>query len=641
MTMVEPRGQVPRRWSDRVVALLAVAAAAAASVRIYGYAVGLHNHSIQIPLVKKLIDPTLYPGDAFVETLRGYFSYFWPMVAWAAGYVPLERLLFVLHLIVTLAQYAAVFAIARRCFPTSRRAAYIALWLYLWGDAIVGGEDLHWFYLTHTSVTATAGLWAIYLFLSNRKACAFVLAGGMFNFHAMQAGYVVWMLLAAHLASSRPLRWRRVLLYLALAAATAAPGVFWMIRSASVASVPDLPALLRSYFPAHFFASSWTAEQCVSLLVFLSMVGISLWRLRPGAQVTALHGFVVAILLLWGVGNVFGDRWSIALVLKMHVFRSSSYLAIIGLVAIAGYLAQRWRQVESSRAPPAIVVVCALGLAWPSQFTLGSLCPSHLRWAVLGCVVPFLCAEGRDWLRSIAAFTCGAVIFGLFCVEGLFANDYLAASTAGLAVMACLVYVRLADLLKPIASVVICAIIAIGVVRGQDKLAATRHEALSWAAPWFDVQRWARKHTDKDTRFLTPPDMEGFRVFSERPVVGEFKDAAAVLWDAQYADYWRRWVRSFRGDPYATDLAIWERFRRQWDLLDASAILELARQYDSDYVVFRRPDWLAWLGGNRFEYDGPIAYQNARFAVAPVPPIPSTRESRGLTESGLGSLDGL
>src|SRR5258705_384990 len=55
---------------------------------------------------------------------------------------------------------------------------------------------------------------------------------------------------------------------------------------------------------------------------------------------------------------------------------------------------------------------------------------------------------------------------------------------------------------------------------------------------WREVQDWARLHTPKDAIFVTPPEEAGFRVFSERTVVGEWKDGTQQYFDETFATEW-------------------------------------------------------------------------------------------------------
>ena len=55
---------------------------------------------------------------------------------------------------------------------------------------------------------------------------------------------------------------------------------------------------------------------------------------------------------------------------------------------------------------------------------------------------------------------------------------------------------------------------------------------------WIDVQIWAKKHTSENCTFLVNFYSQGFRVFSQRPIVGEFKDGTLSFYSLDFARIW-------------------------------------------------------------------------------------------------------
>ena len=55
---------------------------------------------------------------------------------------------------------------------------------------------------------------------------------------------------------------------------------------------------------------------------------------------------------------------------------------------------------------------------------------------------------------------------------------------------------------------------------------------------WINLQKWANQNTQKSAMFLVPPKETGFRIFSQRQIVGDSKDGAVVIYNQQYASYW-------------------------------------------------------------------------------------------------------
>jgi hypothetical protein len=114
---------------------------------------------------------------------------------------------------------------------------------------------------------------------------------------------------------------------------------------------------------------------------------------------------------------------------------------------------------------------------------------------------------------------------------------------------------------------------------------------------WLRVQRWARQETGRGDTFLVPPHYEGFRVFSERPVVGEWKDGAAVIWQPEYAGHWRDWYRSHGGTfERSYSKPIWSRLHSAWMATPPGGVLAIALRFGATHIVldkeyFKRHGW--------------------------------------------------
>jgi hypothetical protein len=121
---------------------------------------------------------------------------------------------------------------------------------------------------------------------------------------------------------------------------------------------------------------------------------------------------------------------------------------------------------------------------------------------------------------------------------------------------------------------------------------------------WNEVQAWVRDHTPRQAVILTPPHREGFRQFSERAIVGEWKDGTQQFFDVPFTFEWYRRMQQLGGDT------------GRFDQLDSATLLALGRQYRADYLVI----------AGRVRHPFPKLYQNAVAAVyqlAPLPPGPA------------------
>jgi hypothetical protein len=116
--------------------------------------------------------------------------------------------------------------------------------------------------------------------------------------------------------------------------------------------------------------------------------------------------------------------------------------------------------------------------------------------------------------------------------------------------------------------------------------------------PWSDVQLWVKANTPRDAIILTPPHREGFRVFSERAIVGEWKDGTQQFFSWAFAREWDRRM----GDLGGGETPVYDGF-------GAERVAMLARRYWADYAV--APAASA-LGFDRL-------YENAEFCVYRIP----------------------
>lgn len=68
---------------------------------------------------------------------------------------------------------------------------------------------------------------------------------------------------------------------------------------------------------------------------------------------------------------------------------------------------------------------------------------------------------------------------------------------------------------------------------------------------WVDAQLWSRTHTNSSCTFLIDFYSQGFRVFSQRSIVGEYKDGTLSFYSPEFAYKWDRKRQYFNTKEYA------------------------------------------------------------------------------------------
>lgn len=132
--------------------------------------------------------------------------------------------------------------------------------------------------------------------------------------------------------------------------------------------------------------------------------------------------------------------------------------------------------------------------------------------------------------------------------------------------------------------------------------------------PFYDVQMWAKTHTPRSAKFLTPPakwwlyDVE-WRVISERSTVSTLSELLEAAFDPAYIDYWRpRFediapgaISQFKGD-YLENFKI---ANNAFYNNTTERFLYLAKKYDASYLVVEK----------KYKYELPVLYENSEYKI--------------------------
>ena len=541
-----------------------------------GYELGVGNQAIQVPFLLRLHSPALFAHDAMVQTtLADYPSLLYRALAHALAIIPLPALYFGLHLLTTAGVFLAVIALSWVLFRSRWATGLLVAFLLAGHHHALAEQMLYSTGFTHTWAVFPLTLAALALLYANRPLAAFALTGLAFNFHALEAGQLA---LVMGFWAVFSLRLRRVVGLLAVFLILATPTLLQMLlhRQPFDAGWMQLMHIRSGH---HSFPFTWWRAGQPDLpqfLLIIALAGVAL-SLVPGEHLRKTGLLTGGIILLFGAGILFTEVWPSALVIRAQFFRSSQFLLVLAFAYIAAGCA-RARGVE--RAGAALSIACLAVPPW-----LGLLPVALL-------VTTLLALARRRLLWQQAAL-------------------------AGFALLVTLAAWRTIDFVP-----VSCAWNFHRPEPGNDPA-------------WLDAQRWAHTHTSLDAVFLTPAQMNGFRVHSRRAVVGEWRDGTQLYFSAAFAQPW--WERmqalqpGLRVAPDGQRLLVQGRSISQ---LDDAQILALAKKFGASYVV---------LAG-----DSPRklteVYRNAKWAIyrpelAKELPATKTDAQRFLDEVALPNIE--
>jgi hypothetical protein len=556
-----------------------------ASLTLIGYRFGDSNHGITVPILKRFIDPSLYTNDLLVATGDRFPTAFYRVLAAflpTTDWVPFAY--YVLYVASIALTYAAVYRMGVWAGGGDRAVGVIAAVLAMPVRTALAGEALYRVAFSHSHLASGLDLMALALFLEGRRVLPLlILSLGVYN-HALYSLYLLVPFTLAILWEGRSLPRKTTIRHLALGWLPVLPFLGHAIAQGKPMTKEWLDLLiLRSSH--HSFPSAF-GEALPDAVVWL-LLGCAAASRADAARLQTLGVFIFATALLFVTGTLFTEFIPLKAVLQFQPHRIWRFLSVLLLAFMASDIVRLWRLSPLMRLLSAVyfMTLFATGLE-----QLGPL----VLIAVLAANQPPL----PSWLRLLGAVALvtlewpdRAVVWTEYVLEFVRRLQ----NQATFAVLGVALLVAFARAQTHRRKAVALSLLAFGLASGPllfDNFARqqVRFEQGSFRA----AQNWARLATPKSAVFLTPPKEAGFRVFSERPIVGEWKDGTQQYFDDAFAREWGRRM----------EIVMAKEFGQYSD----DEIVSLARQFGADYVVGqgrRRKLPVAFDGGSTIVYSLP------------------------------------
>ena len=558
--------------------------ASLSSLTLIGYRFGDSNHGITVPILKRFIDVSLYPGDPLVATGDRFPTVFYRFLGAllpSTDWVPLSFfLLYVLSIALT---YAAVYRMA--CWVSGGDAATGLLGVLLAMPVRNGlaNESLYRVAYSHSHLASGLDLMALALFLQGRRLLPILIVSfGVYN-HALYSLYLLVPFTLAILWESREVGRRTTLIRLAWAWIPTIPFLASAISNGKPMTEAWL-ALLRLRSAHHSFPGTF-GDMLPDAVVWM-LLGVAAASRTDRPRLRALAPLLFATALLFVLGTVFTEVIPVKAVLQFQPHRIWRFLSVVLLAFMAGDIVRLWRTSSLMRVLAAFYffAVFATGME-----QLGPL----IVIAVMAANNPPL----PTWLRILAAVALVGLDWPDRAVEWTeYVSEFIRRfqNQAVFAILGAGLLTVLARREAPRKRRVLTIalfLIVVGPLMGDNyRRQRGRFEQGSFRA----AQNWARLNTPKNAIFLTPPKEAGFRVFSERGIVGEWKDGTQQYFDDAFSAEWGRRM----------DIVMALEYGRFTD----EQIVSIARQFRASYVVGqgrRRKLPVVFDGGSTVVYSLP------------------------------------
>ena len=403
-------------------------------------------------------------------------------------------------------------------------------------------------------------------------------------------------------------RWaglRELAKHLGIFALCASPALVWILSTHGSMS-DEWVRLLRIRSSHHSFPLAWAKSHYVNYLLLLA-TGALAFLYAPRAKFhLKILTFVLAIAFMCLAGVIFAEYHPVKLVLRGQLFRSTNFLTIFCVIYVSNYIRRSWANTILHKVGMGIIFISLflspyfnflilgliLCLIADNIFSISKETSATVKTTVKSVASTFggQRLSKRLWFvcrhvkaNKISIFVLMAILVRNFAPHDSFPSSFnlngiislintffenrllfiIICSTIMLTLLG-----NLKNVCRSLGILLIASLLAVYVVPSAYR---RFHPENRYRESWRDVQIWAKENTPKDALFLTPPNNTGFRIFSQRPIVGEWKDGTQQYFDADYSYEWWRRMQDLRSSDWAN--------------MGEKRYVELAKKYGASYLV--------------------------------------------------------
>jgi hypothetical protein len=508
-----------------------------------GYTFGTVNHAFQLPMIRYFAGENLLHNDLLLLIIPAYTTYFYKGIAvLGLEYAQMEILFFALYV-------ASMYLFSEsmiRLFDHIGNRAHISLIAALAiaaGFMPAMGLDPWQHRLDHSVPGLAMAGWALYLFVAGRERWAFALLGLLFNLHALYSAHLFIVFGAYRIFRfQRDQLWLNVQL-IALFSLLSFPVVIWKMSSMATDSSMDAVWLqiLHERIGNQIFVSDVSYWWIATFLVFICLVALG-WHVifsERGARGPSdkLRFVLSSALALTAVQIILTDYWPVRIALEGQFWRLTQWFAVAGVAVVMLAVERR----STADGDPMRLI---FGSAVICLLMLGSLV------AMFAALAGFALLTLENSRRFMPLGL--VLLLGVFGVIGAMqwywwkpdwtrAVTYPGGRLPTTAMAGILLIYLLAHAYGRRTVYSLALLLSVGAYVHLEPAEFALKSGVS--SPWRETQLWVRDHSEMDAIILTPPALTGFRIYSDRAVVGEFKDGGMVNNNKEFALRWRERMR--------------------------------------------------------------------------------------------------
>jgi hypothetical protein len=528
-----------------------------------GYAVGIHDQGVYVPIVRQLLDPTSYPGDPLLSTLKDNTTILWVATLPMFQLIGIEWGMFILQIVGLTVFLTGVYFIVAT-LSKNRYAGLVAVNIFAFRKLSFFTVTTFNDYFAPRFLALGIGVWALHFALQRRVLPATVLLLLACYVNMVIGLPLAGAVLLTFILNYKQLEWRKTAMSLGLFVVGLLPIV--LFRATGTTSGVGL-AVDKSWFDfvynalyVYFDLPSLTGDAIGNLstifgVAYLLLTPILIWQTQLERWTRSVLLSVFASLAGVFVVNYFFIFFYPATVLmQLQLTRVSIFFPVLFYLVYACWL---WQKFEAKRQ------VLAFGMIW-GYVGLGPLFVATVwlseRWELLR-QMPRRTWLGISWFLSIS-------LLAAFFPAVILLNDN----------------------------------------SGVNIFPAY--------SPEVDVQNWLRYNTLRDAHVIAPVDTNelytpNFRVFSERTVFATNSELGVVAVTTGFQRSVRERLDEVSMGRFSQMLptrnygTIFAALDQGYNSLTERDFRRLAKKYELDYVVTK----------SRHELPFELVYANERFNI--------------------------
>jgi len=560
------------------------------------YVYGWDDQHLEIPILKHLIDPSLFKGDYYVESAVKYFTcWLYPVLA---KFITVKQIPTAYLLLFLISRYLMFFFVYR-------------LWLLIGGNFFTAicataaffllGRTDEFLYRSfcHEEFSFIFMFSGLYCFYKDRFLLAALLFGLGVNFHAIYnlfpMLYMVVFLLFCH-----EQRFKVILQSGLIFVAASLPFLCWQIpislsrELAHPVSVNEWMPLYLLSCPQNFIFGSTPLKEVFSnahawldnFAPYLLLIGLYVFNfaLNQGFRKDKkVHAIIGLSWVLLAVEFYFDYVQPSRFVLDLNLIRVEQYVRffLMGYTVLLTcdqlgdskpWLAGACAVLVLSCATTnliALLVLCLAGLifAIDAMLRAGPNRGVVIRWMFLGAIIASFLTLIMDLKNSPSVPQYWIEYFYVLMAMGVVFLALLFKSSNP--------WLRRLLIIVPITGA-FCVSCSNAYLYRQLKDSGPGPWVL--LRDWEDMQNFVREHTPVDALIMTPYDtpMGGFRIHSDRKVLVCYRDCGIIGFDYQAAVEWNQRINDIQKFKIYTD-----------DRVDQAVLLAILK-YKINYVVFMK-----------------------------------------------------